>query len=203
MWAWSDVSDVTIFERDGVTMPATTAARLGMIVKNLDGSYGPAGPVAAAAEAPAPESPVADFHSPEFTEMRNNLTEMTGSPAGANAIVGSVIARAIDGDVANAGRAITERFGHDPADAQRDVQAAIQDGVASAARHLTAQYGVDGPAALQWVSENLPKGERVSLANRIYLGDKSAFQEIAARYKKAGKMAEVGARLDALKRGRV
>jgi hypothetical protein len=202
MWSWSDVSDVTVFQKDGHSIPAPIAARLGLIAKNPDGRYGPVeASVVAPPEVPE-ESPVEDFHSPEMKEMRGNLEAMAGSPAGANVIVGSVIARAIDGDIANAGKTITEHFGHDPADAQRDVQAAIQDGVISAARHLTAQYGVDGPAALQWVSENLPKSERVSLAHRIYLGDKTAFQYIANRFRRAEAGRDYSARMAELKKGR-
>lgn len=194
MGAWSEVDDRTTFTIDGITMTAATAARMGWISKNGDGGYGPGGAAPAAKEVQPEESPVEDFHSPEMRECLGNLTEMAGSPEAANAVVGSVIARAIDSDFESAASVLTHRFGHDPADAQRDVVAAINDGYNRAAEHLTRNYGVDGTAALQWVGDALPKAERSSLAYRVFRGDKTAFQEIAARYKKAATMAEINQR---------
>lgn len=191
---WGEATDASIFTVDGVTLPASTASRLGLIVKKGDGSYGPAvaptpEQLAAAAEAKAAEDDgiVTEHLTPAFREAVQELGARTGGgEAGARAAISSVIIQGVDGDLDTAAKSLSTRIGADPAYSREVIENAIANGTASAAAYISRTFpGVPGEAVIAHASTVGTKAERASRINRVVLGDKRVFQEMVADWRKA------------------
>ncbi len=186
-----DITDRTEFVINGVSMPATSAAHAGYLVKQNDGSYSL--PVEANSggngdgndDDDDDKEATVNHLSPSVRSLLDELDSRTGSVHATEAIVTSVILNRMTGDLEKATDAIVQRTGIDPDIASETMEKAYEDAYQSAANFVTENYGEDGEAVFEYIAATCPLQERASLAYRLYLGERRAFDDCVAKYRRA------------------
>jgi hypothetical protein len=188
-----DIRDSTLFVVNGVSFPATSAAKAGLLVKNIDGSYSlPGGTQAQTPAAPqaAPqveETRVIEGQTEHAIQALELLDSYTGSDAGTDALVTQAMAPFLDGNMERATQIFVEKTGVDPEHANALIEHTYDTLRASAAQVMAKGYGVDGQTCFDWIAENCDSRTRNRLTLGIYHGDKSAYAEAAAIYRRGNR----------------
>ena len=191
--SWSELTDGTLVEVEGVQMTLHHASKLGIVKKLVSGQYAPLGTVDPSLhplEQPEQkregykepskseeESPTVDYYSKEFRGALQQLDELTQNPTATDSMITVGLTHAIDGDIDRAAAAVVSRTGVDPDKGKAVVMHMVEEATKAAASHVKQTYGVDGRAVFEYAAQTLPKDRRISLAQRVYLGDRGAFKE--------------------------
>lgn len=188
----ADIKDVTRFTINGIECDALSAARMGFLTKNGDNSYSlPAkGEENAPANAEAPaQVPSVNILSKDAVAALDEISALTHLPASTNAMVAPVMSHLAAGDLDGAVAAVVRSCGMEPSRAAEIVSGMAEDIRGRVAAHLTARHGIDGADAVAFL-DTLPAGLRMSLAHRAFLGDRTVYSEIEAKYRHAKRIAE-------------
>lgn len=188
-----DVKDTTVVKVNGMEVNAKTAASLGFLTRNSDGSYSEAN--SSPKLTGADESPSDDTHQVEPTSTELSTPELEGALEVYAQALGSyeslerhalsAIAGLVKGDAEYAAGNLAKSTGMEVEGTTEFISAAVEHFTAQSENYITRKHGVSGADAIEWASHALDPSERASIAHHVYMGKSSALDGLAVKYMKA------------------
>lgn len=186
----ADIKDATRFTINGIETDAVGAARMGFLTKNGTNSYSL--PERGEERVPPADAPADDgiesILSEEAAQALDEITSGTGSPRATNALSGPVLAHLAAGNMDAAVASVVRNAHMDPSRAAQIIEGMAADLRSRAAGHLSARYAVDGNDVVAYLDTLKPE-LRAHYGQRIFLGDKSVYPEVVAKYNHAKRIA--------------
>lgn len=194
------INDNTVVTFNGIEMNAKSAAQIGLLTKDSNGRYSEGKKIDPLQSYSADSARVGDDEVADTKEESGMSADLYDADregvlvAVAQRLGGhdnldrhaiSAMGGLVDGDINYSAGQLASLIGIEPGEAANVINNVADSYRDQAVKYISKTHGVDGEAAIQWVSDNVPSTERASMAYQVYLGRTGVLDKMVERFKQA------------------